>query len=220
MDLDLKQQDLKRKTMITLRHDPGIFRFKNMVWFRTDKCAGTYFSNLFMKWGFKRIQFSEIRDEDKIFAFLINPAKRRVKAIVQAIYNSNAIYLLKDANFCRFLSNMIIADEHTYPYHFQFKHTHHRTVFLPLDHAKLPLEKTLKKFFHLHCRELWKKKLEDDTIQAHKADDVKKKHYELVEAVLAMPYYRTIMDQDIKLYNETIDSITENIGIHLTEPYV
>lgn len=197
-----------------------IFRFKNIVWFRSNKCAGTYFTHLFKKWGFERIHYDEVRDEDKLFAFLIDPAKRRVKAIVEAIYKVNAIHLLKDKNFCGFLSDMVIADKHSYPYHLQFKHIRDRTVFLPLDHAPVPLKRSLKRFFNLHCPELQENNLDDDTIEANKAKYKKKKHYKLVESVLEMPFYRTVMDQDIKLYNETIDSITDNLHKHVTKPYV
>ena len=200
-------------------HDPGTFRYKNIVYKRTDKCGGTYYKNLFKAFGFEQIGQHEILETDKIFTFIIDPKKRRVKAIAQLIYNTQNQKLLEDKNFLRFIGDICITDCHTYPYFLQYLPIEHRTVFLPLDHDTLPAEKLLRSYFQVHCPELASKSLVNDNLYANKADKTKQAIYQKISENLKSYFFEKVFQQDFALYQNTMDGVDHDLAQHLTSKY-
>jgi hypothetical protein len=52
---------------------PGTFRYKNIVYVRTTRCASNYIKRILIQLNFKNIKFNNIRDTDKVFTFIIDP---------------------------------------------------------------------------------------------------------------------------------------------------
>lgn len=200
-------------------HDPGTFRYKNIVYIRTDKCGGTYFENIFKTFGFEKIYQDQINENDKIFTFIINPTHRRVKAITQLMYNTQTQALLQNKNFLRFIENITIGDAHNYPYFLQYEPFIDRTVFMPLDHANITAEQMLSKYFEIHCPELADKQFTNKDLYANKADKTKNDIYKLVSDNLKPFFFETVLQQDFDLYKQTIESVDRDLSQHLSAKY-
>jgi hypothetical protein len=200
-------------------HDPGTFRYKNIVYISTDKCGGTYFENLFKTFGFEKIQQYEILSSDKIFTFIIDPTQRRIKSITQLIYNTQTQEFLKQKNFLKFIENICISDCHTYPYFLQYRHIADNTVFLPLDHKTLTPEILLKQYFAVHCPELAEKNFVVTDLYSNKADADKKAIYQKIGENLKPFFFDTVFQEDFELYKTTINSTTKDLSQHLISKY-
>ena len=200
-------------------HDPGTFRYKNIVYIRTDKCGGTYLENLLKTFGFQQIQQFEIVPKDKIFTFIIDPTLRRIKAVTQLIYNTQTQDFLKQENFLRFIENICITDCHTYPYFLQYKHIMDKTVFLPLDHKTLTPETLLKEYFAVHCPEFAENNLVVNELYGNKADINKKAIYQKISENLKPFFFETVLQEDFDLYKTTVNSTTKDLSQHLVSKY-
>ena len=100
----------------------GTYRLDNLVYHRSNKCAGTFFSELFLKNGWQEIQADQINNSDVHFGIIIDPVVRRAKAITERIFMANIKEQIDNPQFLRFIADICVVDEHNIPYYVQFKH--------------------------------------------------------------------------------------------------
>lgn len=68
-----------------------VYRYANMVYVATFKCASTYYTTLFQLNGWDRIYWNRIDwDNDHVFGFLIDPEVRYIKAIAEDYINEES----------------------------------------------------------------------------------------------------------------------------------
>ena len=98
----------------------GIYRHNNLVYHRSNKCAGTFFSEFFSNHGWKPIPDPKtIRPTDVNFGILIDPIKRRAKAITERICMAGMQEYIDNKSFQKFIEDICIVDEHLIPYSHQ-----------------------------------------------------------------------------------------------------
>jgi hypothetical protein len=65
-----------------------VYRYQNLVYIATFKCASTYYTTLLQSNGWSRIQWDDIDwNRDHTFGFLIDPVTRYVKALAEDYIN-------------------------------------------------------------------------------------------------------------------------------------
>ena len=65
-----------------------VYRYADLVYVATFKCASTYYTTLFQSNGWQRIYWSDIDwKNDHVFGFLIDPVTRYVKALAEDYIN-------------------------------------------------------------------------------------------------------------------------------------
>ena len=75
-----------------------VYRYKNLIYVATFKCASTYYTTLFQSNGWVRVHWEGINwAEDHVFGFLIDPVVRYVKALSEDYFNE------EDSEFSQFL---------------------------------------------------------------------------------------------------------------------
>lgn len=71
-----------------------LYRYENLVYVATFKCASTYYTTLLQSNGWNRIVWEEINwDKDHVFGFLIDPVVRYVKALAEDYINEESTEL-------------------------------------------------------------------------------------------------------------------------------
>lgn len=71
-----------------------VYRYQNLIYVATFKCASTYYTTLLQSNGWERIFWEEIDwDRDHVFGFLIDPVTRYVKALAEDYINEESIEL-------------------------------------------------------------------------------------------------------------------------------
>ena len=178
----------------TLPWNQGLLKKKNVVYHRTNKCAGTYLFNLLKQNNWKEIQYYEIEKQDINFGFIIDPYVRRAKAITERIYSSGMINSL-DNNFMRFIEDNCICDEHLIPYSIQFNKISSLHLFPIIPNVSVI--DTLKNFLETHDIEI-----QETHIHKNSSTPNKLAVYDKVYQSLKWGVFEYIFQEDINLYNK------------------
>ena len=174
----------------------GLLKKKNVVYHRTNKCAGTYLFNLLKKNNWKEIQHHEIQKQDINFGFIIDPYVRRAKAITERIYMSGMINCI-DNNLLRFVEDSCICDEHLIPYSVQFKNVDVLYLF-PII-ADFSVLDTLQNFLKNYDIEIQATHVDKNASQPKKITI-----YNQVYESLKWGVFEYIFQEDINLYNKIL----------------
>lgn len=174
----------------------GLLKKNNVVYHRTNKCAGTYLFNLLKRNAWKEINYYEIEKQDINFGFIIDPYVRRAKAITERIYMSGMMNSLDD-NFIKFIEDNCICDEHLIPYHVQFKNIDLLHLFPILPNFNI-LE-ILQNFLKNHNIEIQEIHVDKNASQPNKITV-----YNKVYKSLKWGVFEYIFQKDIKLYNKIL----------------
>lgn len=172
----------------------GYLKKNNLVYHRTNKCAGTYLFNLLSANGWKEIDEFGIEDNDIHFGFLLDPYVRRAKAITERIYMASLADKI-DENFIKFIEDSCICDEHLIPYYIQFKNISplHLFPILP-DYS---IVDTLKNFLKTHNIEI-----QQTDVGTNSSNPEKIAVYNRVNQLLKWRLFEYIFHEDIKLYDK------------------
>ena len=90
-----------------------------MVYLRTLKCGSTFFYNNLVDWGWEEINFCDIKWQTQIvFSHIMEPVRRRHKAIAEYIFMTNTWDLLFDnPKIQQFIQRVPLLDSHSVSYH-------------------------------------------------------------------------------------------------------
>lgn len=214
-----------------MKYDIGLddtYRYKNIVGVTVTKCASTYLKNLLQQMHFEEIKFSQIRSDDKIFAFIKNPRERHINALEQKMFDADAYHLMKDRSFLYFLNGITIGDDNMIPYHIRFKGVAKQTLFLPCDSEKHTVTKLLKHYLDIHCPEIDYEKINYD-VERNSASDYK--HNEIPDLrtrtrkFLARNLYihrgmfKMIYDEDFEIWKTAVSMVEHNLDQYLVSKY-
>ena len=111
------------------------YRYKNLVYLRTLKCASTYYSRLLINNGW--IQESGDRidwNADHVFSFIMNPFERRLKGLTEFVCVNQLYNLLTNTNE-KFWSNILYLDIHSLPYTLSYKDYLDKIDWIPIDQS-------------------------------------------------------------------------------------
>ena len=188
-------------------YDSKAFRYKNIVYISTWKCAGTYFSAFFKKNGWTQIPQREVKKSNIIFTFIIDPKLRRIKGITELLRESNIRSDIGSKEFKRFVKYIVIGDEHTLPYHIQYQFFNKRMIFLPLLDWKLSPFEILKRFFKTH--------IPDENIDKYNIKNLPrntgpKEEYNNVSKLLDHKLSNFVLYKDFIIYNSMIRKLNRN----------
>ena len=127
------------------------YRYKNIVYVPTYKCASTYTRNTLLRLGFKHSDINDVTKNDKMFTTIMDPYIRRTKGVTQALVDIGYEKKVLEEDFVKFITGATVLDHHTVPYTLQHKKYMDQMIFLPIDMKNIALIDLLQKFFAIHC---------------------------------------------------------------------
>lgn len=214
-----------------MKYDIGLndtYRYKNIVYVGVPKCASTYIKGLLQQIPFAKTNFSEIREDDKIFAFIKNPRERYISALEQKITDSGALLLLKDKAFLQFLNGIAIGDDNMIPFNIRFKGVTKQTLFLPCDSEKHSVTNLLKNYFDIHCPEIDHEKINYD-VESHLASnyghneipDLRIRTRKFLDRNLYIHkgMFAMIYDEDFETWKTAVSMAERNLDQYLVSKY-
>ena len=197
---------------------PGTFRYKNIVYVRTTRCASNYIKRILIQLNFKNIKFNNIRDTDKVFTFIIDPFERRVKGLTLLLDELKAYSLIKNPQFKKFIKLTSVAGIDTLPYYLQYKNILNQTLFLPI-HKKYQITDLLKKYFYQHCPELLQIKF-NENVWKNKANKIREYQYRHVKTILkSNKSVKNTLDLDNKIWKEAVSKTNKDVDSYLISKY-
>lgn len=109
-----------------------IYRYKNLVYLRTLKCASTYYSKMFSDAGWILSSADTINwNTDHVFSFIMDPYERRLKGLTEFIFSYEQQALL---NFEKdFWKNIPYLDSHAIPYSVCYGKYVDKIDWIPID---------------------------------------------------------------------------------------
>lgn len=111
-----------------------------VVYLRTLKCGSTFFYNNLVDWGWEEINFKDINWQTQIvFSHVMEPLRRRHKAIAEYIFMTGTWDLLRDdPKFQQFVQRVPLLDAHSVSYHDYYGQLSWLIDWIPLseDHAE------------------------------------------------------------------------------------
>ena len=177
----------------------GIYRHNNLVYHRSNKCAGTFFSEFFSNHGWKPIPDPKtIRPTDVNFGILIDPIKRRAKAITERICMAGMQEYIDDKSFQKFIEDICIVDEHLIPYSHQFKEVNNLTLF----RLEPGISQKLKEFCANHGCDISLFDEKDEKIRKNVSNTKKLTVYAKVVECLKTPLFNDIFKDDICMFQD------------------
>lgn len=175
----------------------GIYRHNNLVYHRSNKCAGTFFADFFSKHGWKSLQHQhELKTSNVNFGILIDPITRRAKAITERIFMAGMQEYIDDKCFQRFIEDICIIDEHLIPYSYQFKQIANLTLF----RLEPGISQKLKEFCADHGSNISLFDETDDKIRKNASNRKKLTVYAKVVKCLKTPLYNDLFKDDIYMF--------------------
>ena len=197
---------------------PGTFRYKNIVYVRTTRCASNYIKRILIQLNFKNIKFNNIRDTDKVFTFIIDPFERRVKGLTLLLDELKAYSLIKNPQFKKFIKSTSVAGIDTLPYYLQYKNILNQTLFLPI-HKKYQITDLLKKYFYQHCPELLQIKF-NENVWKNKANKIREYQYRYIKTILkSNKSVKNTLDLDNKIWKEAVSKTNKDVNSYLISTY-
>ena len=204
------------------------YRYKNIVYVSVPKCASTYIRGLLQQIPFEKINFSEIRGDDKIFTFIKNPRERYISAIEQKITYSDALHLMNDKSFLNFLNHIAIGDDNMIPYNIRFKGVTKQTLFLPCDSEKHSVTNLLKHYFDIHCPEINHEKINYDVERNssknyghNEISDLRTRTRKFLDRNLYIHkgMFAMIYDEDFETWKTAVSMAERNLDQYLVSKY-
>lgn len=118
-----------------------VYAYKNVAYLPVPKCASSSYTHLFRdQLGWQAKQMSNIDlTQIKVFSLILNPFTRRLKGIVESLFNSyhydeDAILTaLENPSLLDFVSKTMIVDNHSTPYSLVFESWFDLVHWIPLD---------------------------------------------------------------------------------------
>jgi hypothetical protein len=113
-----------------------LYRYNNLVYVATLKCASTYYTTLVQSNGWPRIRWHEIDwDKDHVFGFLIDPVVRYVKALSEDYFNeeSEEFYDFLLDYLEKFLKRSTVLTFHSIPITTSLKKYADKIDWIPID---------------------------------------------------------------------------------------
>ena len=108
------------------------YRYNNLVYLRTLKCASTYYYKLFEANGWHKISANDIDwRQDHVFSFIMNPFIRRLKGFVEVISTTKNWHLLGQNS--DFWSMLLYLDLHSMPYTLSYGDFVNKIDWIPID---------------------------------------------------------------------------------------
>lgn len=197
---------------------PGTFRYKNIVYVRTTRCASNYIKRILIQLNFKNIKFNSIKNTDKVFTFIIDPFERRVKGLTYLLDELKAYSLIKNPQFKKFIKSTCVAGIDTLPYYLQYRNILNQTLFLPI-HKKYQIIDLLKKYFYQHCPELLQIKF-NENVWRNKADKIREYQYRHVKTILKNnKLVKNTLDLDNKIWKEAVSKTNKDVNSYLILKY-
>jgi len=182
----------------TFSWNAGLLKKNNVVYHRSNKCAGTYLSNLLSANGWEEIHHYEIEESDHHFGVIVDPYVRRAKSITERIFMSNQQSKIDDPDFLKFIEDMCIVDEHMIPYSVQFKNIQPLTLFpLIKDHSIVTV---LTAFLEQHNILL----KPTENLHTNSSNAVKLSVYDKVHKALRWGVFEHVFKEDILLYEKIL----------------
>ena len=177
----------------------GIYRHNNLVYHRSNKCAGTFFSEFFSNHGWKPIPDPKtIRPTDVNFGILIDPIKRRAKAITERICMAGMQEYIDNKSFQKFIEDICIVDEHLIPYSHQFKEVNNLTLF----RLEPGISQKLQEFCANHGCDISLFDEKDEKIRKNVSNTKKLTVYAKVVESLKTPLFNDIFKDDICMFQD------------------
>lgn len=192
-----------------------VFVFENVAYLPIQKCASTYYSEIFrdrLRWRSQNL--AEIdTSKVKVFSLIMDPMVRRLKGLVETLsltYDHDHDAVLKSIQqqaFLDFLSQIMITDTHTTPYSLLFEPWFDHVHWIPLD--VLPHRRVKEEIenFLLSCGidiQL------PDMPHRHKSDEKKRKIFDTLEAhfLAHAPSSELglLFAKDMELYYKTVNA--------------
>ena len=184
-----------------------IYRYKNLVYLRTLKCASTYYSKFFSEQGWQYNTADTIDwDNDQVFSFIMDPYKRRLKGLTEFIVGNNKQELLSQDRL--FWGGVLYLDMHSIPYFTCYGERVNDIDWIPLD---IVLD---NKDSRIVTEELLSKML-FDRYQLQYTFPAKKEHTSSLEKIKIYKYLEEIighgnyamhlgLTRDIELYHQVV----------------
>jgi hypothetical protein len=117
------------------RYNVHIYRYQNLVYFATLKCASTFYTTLLIDNGWNRITWDNIDwTNDHVFGFMLEPVKRWFKGLQQDIQNeesrsfANTAYQVIE----NYWSHSFLVTNHTLPITTALGHRAYQVDWIPL----------------------------------------------------------------------------------------
>jgi len=197
------------------------FRYKNIVYVPTYKCASTYTSKVLLQLNFKHSNISDVTKNDKMFTTIMDPYARRTKGVTQALVDVGYEKKVLEEDFVKFIKDATVLDHHTIPYTLQHKKYMNQMIFLPIDMENILLLDLFKKFFAIHCPELnrkpFPKKLEKVVNQATSTE----RHlYKFIQNEASnKEIIALVFADDLQLWKDCKKNIEKDLDNYLTSKY-
>lgn len=180
----------------TFSWNAGLLKKNNVVYHRSNKCAGTYLFSLLSANGWEEIQHYQIEKSDHHFGVILDPYIRRAKSITERIFMSNQQSRIDDPDFLRFIEDMCIVDEHMIPYSVQFKNIQPLTLFpLMKDHSIVAVLTAFLEQYNILLKPI-------ENLHTHSSDAVKLSVCDKVHKALKWGVFEHIFKEDILLYEK------------------
>ena len=110
----------------------SIYRYDNLVYLRTVKCASSYYSKFFKSNGWIEDTANNIDwKNDHVFSFIMNPEERRLKGLTEFVSANNQHQLL-DCDFI-FWGGVLYLDMHSVPYSISYGKYVNKIDWIPID---------------------------------------------------------------------------------------
>ena len=138
-DIDFKQQilDTKSDSFCAINKEYwlrefSIYRYNNLVYLRTLKCASSYYSKFFKTNGWTADTANNIDwKNDHVFSFIMNPEERRLKGLTEFVA-ANSQQQLLDCDFI-FWGGVLYLDMHAVPYSISYGKYVDKIDWIPID---------------------------------------------------------------------------------------
>ena len=106
----------------------------NIGFIRNDKCASTFFSNIFAANGWKLQTSNHINwEKDQVFSFIMDPYIRHIKGLVKDAIDMGLEKVMLANLGIKFWHNLSWIGTHSMPMSVRFGHSIHRINWIPID---------------------------------------------------------------------------------------
>lgn len=185
------------KQIATYRY-PG----KSILFVRNNKCASTFYSNIFMANGWQVDNFENINwAEDKVFSVIIDPYVRHVKGLVQDLCD-RGIERIALNNFGRtFWHSLPWIGHHSMPISIKFDNHHNQIDWIPAD-ADRPTEDIITNKLKKYDIDInW-----GVPVYRNESDEYKKQLFHDISAMSNCQEKQTLLTADYQIYQQALDT--------------
>jgi hypothetical protein len=179
------------------------YRHKNLVYIPFPKHASRSYIHFFANvLGWQRTETYKVNwKDDQVFGHLMDPVKRHINGVVQALTQHELFHLVQSEDFKKLLRTSIFFDQHSYPLTRMLDLDQcYQIEWLPLDHKHVSGEDFTKYFLQGHGIDI-------DTSAIPKYNQSTPNEKSLRENILQekekiMDSLIWILQEDLNLYNK------------------